>query len=237
VATDKLFSFSAAGDHPSGVNFLAWDEATGHLLIGEHANLGSRRPIRITTDLNTTTHGRSSAQSGGELYFYKGFWIGPNNALTRYFGGFTIKPASGNVARGDKWWNYIPTAPGDIAGWRATTSGDVGAGAVIEEFFYLPDLPGDHPGYNIRPKSDGATKVQWREAAKAGADTIADAASSVAVTFATAFASANYAVALSADGDERVWVTAKTATGFTLNRAATSGARSIDWTATPHEDL
>ncbi len=49
--------------------------------------------------------------------------------------------------------------------------------------------------------------------------------------------SANYSVALSADGDERVWVTLKTPAGFTLNRLATAGARAIDWTVTPHEDL
>ncbi len=144
---------------------------------------------------------------------------------------------SGDVARGDKWWNYNPIVPGDPAGWRATTAGTVGSDAILEEYFYLPDLPADHPGYNIRPKVDGANRVQWREAAKAGTDTIADTASTVAVAFTTALASANYSVALAADGDERVWVTLKTASGFTLNRLATSGARAIDWTATPHEDL
>ncbi len=102
---------------------------------------------------------------------------------------------------------------------------------------YLPDLPGDHPGYNIRPKSDGTNRVEWREAAKAGTGTIADTASTVAVSFSTAFASANYSVALSAAGDERVWVTAKTASGFTLNRAGTTGARAVDWTVAPHENL
>ncbi len=235
AAAEKLLSFAAEGDHAAGMNIIAWDEASGHVLIGEHANLGARRPIRITTNLNTTTHGRASAQAGGELYFYKGFWIGVNNSLARFFGGFTSGPV-GVVARGDKWWNYNPSS-GDVAGWRVTTAGTVGSDAVLEEYFYLPDLPGGHPGYNIRPKSDGANKVEWREAAKAGTDTIADTAATVVVTFATAFASANYSVALSADGDERVWVTAKTASGFTLNRLATSGARAVDWTVTPHEDL
>jgi hypothetical protein len=71
---------------------------------------------------------------------------------------------------------------------------------------------------------------------RAGSDTIVDTASTIAVTFATAGADANYSVAISVDGDERVWVTAKAASGFTLNRLGTSGARVVDWTATPHED-
>jgi hypothetical protein len=82
-----------------------------------------------------------------------------------------------------------------------------------------------------------SNRVEWRDAPKAGGATIANTASTQAVAFTTAFGSANYAVALSADGDERVWVTAKTAAGFTLNRAGTAGARAVDWTATPHENL
>ncbi|MFQ5565067.1 MAG: hypothetical protein ACE5EU_01745 [Paracoccaceae bacterium] len=74
------------------------------------------------------------------------------------------------------------------------------------------------------------------EPARAGSATIADTASTAAITFATARADANYAVALSADGDERVWVTAKSATGFTVNRLATAGTRVVDWTVTPHKD-
>lgn len=234
---DKLLKVMVSGDHASGMNILAWDEVSGHLLIGEHANSGLRRPINLTTDLNSTTHGRASAQTGGELYLYKGFWIGGGAGQARHFAGFRSKPTSGDAARGDKWWNFSPLTQGDPAGWRVTTAGTIGSGAILEEYFYLPDLPGDHPGYNIRPKVDGANRVQWREAAKAGTDTIADTANTVAVAFTTVLASANYSVALAADGDERVWVTLKTASGFTLNRLATSGARTIDWTATPHEDL
>lgn len=237
ASPEKLLTLAVEGDHAAGMNIVAWDEVSGHMIIGEHANVSSRRPIRITTNLNATTHGRSSAQVGGELYFYKGFWAGGNSTVARWFAGFNSGFVGGSdAARGDKVWNYNPSS-GDVAGWRVTTAGTVGSTAVIEEYFYLPDLPGGHPGYNIRPKSDGANKVEWREAAKAGTDTIADAAATVAVTFATAYASANYSVALSADGDERVWVTAKTASGFTLNRLATSGARAVDWTATPYEDL
>jgi len=235
--TDKLLNFLANGDQSAGVNIIAWNETDGQVMIGQHSNLTARVPIRFTTDLNAAKHGRATAQAGGEMYLYKGFWIGQGSGLARFFRGFTVKPTSGDVARGDTYWNYNPASAGEVAGWRIITSGTVGSTAVLEEYFYLPDLPGDHPGYNIRPKADGSNKVQWRAAAKAGTDTIVDTASTVAVTFTTAFASANYAVALSANGDERVWVTLKTPTGFTLNRLATSGARAIDWTVTPHEDL
>jgi hypothetical protein len=234
---NKLLSASATGDGSGGINLVAWDETDKHYLIGEHRNLGSRRPIKITSDLNTITHGRASAQAGGELYLHKGVWIGANSFDARFFAGFRLKPTSGDWARGDVSWNRNPTVPGDPAGWRITTAGTIGAGAVQEEFFYLPDLPADQPGYNVRPKADGSNRVEWREAAKAGAGTIANTASTAAVTFATAFPDANYAVAVSTDGDERVWVTAKTASGFTLNRAGTTGARAVDWTVTLYENL
>jgi len=236
VSVDKLLQAKADGDHSAGMNLLAWNEGDGHWMIGEHANSSGRRPIRITTNLNTTTHGRATAQVGGELYLYKGCWIG-NTSQARFFRGFTQEPTSGEVSRGDKYWNYNPAEAGAPAGWRVVTGGVLGSTAVLEEYFYAPNLPGDHPGYTLRPKSDGGSRVQWREAAKAGTDTIADAASTVVVAFTNALANANYAVALSVDGDERVWVTSKTASGFTINRAASAGARAVDWTATPHEDL
>ncbi len=73
--------------------------------------------------------------------------------------------------------------------------------------------------------------------AKAGTDTIADAATTVAVTFVTDYNNTNYSVALAVDGNEHVWVTAKAVTGFTFNRAASSGARVVDWTTTVHKNL
>ena len=78
--------------------------------------------------------------------------------------------------------------------------------------------------------------AEIRRRVRAGTDTIADAATTVAVTFNTARADANYAVGVSTDGDEFVWVTSIATTGFTLNRTASFGARAVDWTATPHED-
>ena len=232
--TNKLINADAPGDHSSGLNLLAWDGQD--YLIGEHANLNARRPIRITSQLNTKTFGRPSAIGAGNVLFYKGIWIGNGGGRAKHFRGFDVKPAAGEWARGDVVWNYNPTVPGDAAGWRVTTGGAIGTDpVVVEEFFYAPDLPADR-GATLRPHPT-ANRVEWRPAPKAGTATIADAASSVAVTFATPFADAGYAVAITTDGDERVWVTGKTATGFTLNRAGTVGARVVDWTATPLEDL
>ncbi len=231
----SLLTFKIEGDHSGGTT-IGWDEALGQIIF-QHGNLAARRPIRLTTDLNTEDHGRATAQGGGEVLFYKGCWIGNGQNQARFFGGFSTKPTGGEVAPGDKWWSSWPTK-GTAAGWRVISPGTVGEDAVLEEFYYLPDLPGDNPGYNIRPKDGGTpASVEWREAAKAGTDTILDTAATVAVAFTTAFASANYSVALTPDGDERVWVSAKATTGFTINRLATSGARAVDWTATPHEDL
>ncbi len=108
-------------------------------------------------------------------------------------------------------WN---ASSGAISNTDTRTGSEITAGVLVAAFETLTPVAG----------------------VRAGTGTIVDTASSIAVTFATARADANYSVALSADGDERVWVTSKTAGGFTLNRLATLGARAIDWTATPHED-
>lgn len=231
----KLMKLQADGDATVGFNFFAWDETNGQWLLCEHNNLASRRPLRITTDLNTTKHGRSVAQEGGALYLYKGFWIGNGSGQARWFGGFRSKPTNGDYARGDLMLNYNPKNPGEVAGWRLTTAGTVGSGAVLEEFHFVPELPTDR-GAVLKPHASSAL-VEWAAAPKAGTATIADAAATQPVAFATAFPDANYSVAIAADGDETVWIGSKAASGFTLNRAGSSGARSIDWTATPHEDL
>jgi len=234
AAVNHLVKLLANGDHVSGLNLVAWDEAAGQWMV-EHANSGSRRPIRFTTDLNTMTHGRASAQTGGELYFHKGFWIGNGAGQAKWFGGFRAKPTSGDHARGDLMLNYNPIAPGDPAGWRITTAGSIGAGAVLEEYFFLPDLPANR-GKAIRPHAS-SNRVEWRDAAKAGSATISGGSGSQAISFTTAFADANYAVTLSPNGDELVWVTAKTASGFTVNRSGVAGTRGVDWAAITYENL
>ena len=108
-------------------------------------------------------------------------------------------------------WN---ASSGAISNTDTRTGPEISAGVVVAVFETLTPVSG----------------------VRAGTDTIANSSATVAVTFATAHPDANYSVALSADGDERVWVTSKATTGFTLNRLATSGARAVDWTATPYED-
>ena len=71
---------------------------------------------------------------------------------------------------------------------------------------------------------------------KAGSDTIANTASTQAIAFATAFSDNNYAISIAADGDERVWITSKSASGFTVNRTGTTGDRVVYWQATPDRD-
>jgi hypothetical protein len=64
-----------------------------------------------------------------------------------------------------------------------------------------------------------------------GTATIASTSTSTAVTLAAPMPDANYRVSLSASAGELVWVTGKTTTGFTLNRATAGAALNIDWLA------
>lgn len=91
-------------------------------------------------------------------------------------------------------------------------------------------------GDRLRIDSAG-TAIEWATGPKAGTDTILNTNASVSVSFATAFPDANYAVGLTPDGDENVWITNKVAGGFDINRLGTSGARAVDWIARPYEDL
>lgn len=59
--------------------------------------------------------------------------------------------------------------------------------------------------------------------------TIADATSSIAVTHGLAVAPT--AVAVTPRGNEALWVSGRTSTNFTVNRAGTSGALGFDWQA------
>ncbi|GEM_PF-1635750 len=52
---------------------------------------------------------------------------------------------------------------------------------------------------------------------------------SLVVTFPTAEPDASYYILLTGDGDNRLWVTNKTATSFTINRSSTTGIRKVDW--------
>ncbi len=100
----------------------------------------------------------------------------------------------------------------------------------------IPNIPTGFLGGRLRANA-AETGIEWVEGPKRGTDTIASAASTVAVTFATAFATANFAVAVAPALEEVVWVTSKAATGFTLNRSNTAATLAVDWTAGLYEDL
>lgn len=63
-----------------------------------------------------------------------------------------------------------------------------------------------------------------------GTDTIADTTSTKVVTHG--LAAAPTSVRVSPRGNEMIWVSARTATTFTVSRAGTAGALSFDWDAT-----
>ncbi|GEM_PF-5011438 len=62
-----------------------------------------------------------------------------------------------------------------------------------------------------------------------GQATLSAGTGSLAVTFPTAEPDASYYIQLTGDGNDTLWVTNKTATGFTINRSATTGTRIVDW--------
>jgi hypothetical protein len=52
---------------------------------------------------------------------------------------------------------------------------------------------------------------------------------SIVVTFPAAEPDAFYYIQLTGDGNQTLWVTNETATGFTINRSATTGTRKVNW--------
>lgn len=66
--------FLPTGDHPRGWSYALWNAAAGTLDFA-HARLGSRRPIRLTTNLTTLTDMAGNQIPGGEVLFEKGFWV------------------------------------------------------------------------------------------------------------------------------------------------------------------
>ncbi len=224
---DKLITVRVSDDGGSAIPIVSYDRTFDGWRVGA---------MLVTGITNSDSYGRASALPSQKTVFDAGVWIGNGAARARFFGGMVANaPASGETATGDFWLNYAPTNSGAVGGFRTITAGTFGTDAVSHEFFFVPNLPSDK-GAVLRPHTS-QNVVEWRAAPKAGTDTIANSSATVAVSFATDFASANYSIGLSSDGDEEIWVTSKAVGGFTLNRAGTSGARAVDWTATPHEDL
>ena len=116
-STDHLLKALAGSDHSKGMNVLSWDETNGQWLIGEHGNLSARRPVRITTDLNTETGGRSAALIGGRVLFNQGLWLGGG---VLHLNNATAAATTGDRAKGEFDFNRNPAA-GDPAGWFCTT--------------------------------------------------------------------------------------------------------------------
>jgi hypothetical protein len=219
------------GGGPSTGVSLRWDD-TKKLIKGFGTTSGGSWPIEITTAQSTVDAGRGSADGPkqGDVVFPNGLFVG-SSINARFIGTLNNTPSSGKHARGDFYFNNSTTT-GKHLGWVCSVNGTPGQWKPV---YFAPDVTGNKAArLRVNTAEDAA---EWTEGPKAGTDTIADTSATVAVTLATAFASANYSVALAADGDERVWVTSKATTGFTLNRLATSGARAVDWTATPLEDL
>lgn len=126
---DSIQRLTVSGDHASGIDVMAWDEGDKHYVIGRHGS--TRRRLRILSDLNAETFGRASAQSGGEIVFPYGFWLGRGSVGdARYHGNAAGAPSSGEWARGDILWNRDPSE-GSAMGWVCVSGGAPGAWAEI----------------------------------------------------------------------------------------------------------
>jgi len=64
-----------------------------------------------------------------------------------------------------------------------------------------------------------------------GEATIAAGNAYVDVTLRGTFDSSTYGVGVVSDGNEIVWISNKTSSGFRLNRAGTTGDRVVSWVA------
>ena len=122
--SNSLIYANVAGDHPSGTQFVGWDDFDNAWAFGKHANLGSRIPLKFTTNLTTKTFGRSATQGGGYPYFPRGLFIG-NASNGRFLNSGTAAPTTGTFARGDLVLNTSPSATG-ILGWICVTTGTPG---------------------------------------------------------------------------------------------------------------
>ena len=101
------------------------------------------------------------------------------------------------------------------------------SGSVIS-LIYDPGGAVRVPGWLVTVLSPPA------EAPRAGSVTIAVGATEQAVAFPTPRANSLYTVGVSARGAERAWLKdgSRTASGFTVVRAGTTGALPVDWTVT-----
>ncbi len=123
-AQDTMITAKVTGDHPQGTQLLGWDNVEKTWVVGRHANLNARIPIKLTTDLTTATFGRSGALGGGYAAFPRGILIG-NSFNGRLINYGTAAPTTGAFARGDLTLNTAPAAAG-VLGWICTVAGSPG---------------------------------------------------------------------------------------------------------------
>lgn len=104
------------------------------------------------------------------------------------------------------------------------------AGAIAGGAAYTPDGAGGNPALSVW------TGTAWRHlslTAKAGTTTISDGSATVAVNLVTPMSDAGYAITLAPHGAENVWISAKSASGFVVNRAGSTGSLDVDWAVVP----
>jgi hypothetical protein len=120
---DSVLYANVDGDHPQGTQLMVYNTVQKMWDIGRHANLLSRVPMGVTTDLTTNQFGRGVNPGGGYPHFGRGFFLGNGtNARMMYSG--TAAPTTGEHARGEIYWNINPTT--GVLGWICVTAGTPG---------------------------------------------------------------------------------------------------------------
>jgi hypothetical protein len=124
AAADEVMRVDVTGDGANGFSNLTWDSTNGDWCV-RHRRIGTRTPIRFTTDLNTLTGGRGAAIGGGQVFMSQGLWIGSTTSLSRLFDTGTAAPAANEQAQGEVRFKTNSGA-GGFAGWYCTAGGTPG---------------------------------------------------------------------------------------------------------------
>lgn len=78
-------------------------------------------------------------------------------------------------------------------------------------------------------RTQGISKTSTPANNLSGQATLNAGIGSLVITFPTAEPDASYYIQLTGNGNNVLWVTNKTTTGFTINRSSTTGTRIVDW--------
>jgi hypothetical protein len=126
---DSLIYANVGGDHASGTQLLVWNTGQKMWDIGRWANLTSRVPMGLTTNLTTNTFGRAATVGGGYPHFGRGFFLGSTSSARMMNSSATV-PTTGDHARGEICWNRDPSV-GGVLGWTCTTAGTPGTWTAL----------------------------------------------------------------------------------------------------------